>query len=520
MPEVTGETARSVGYNLGPDIPWKPYQNKNQDYKPHTYSTTQSYDRVHEYQKVHEYKHAHEHKYSEYKSSYKPTYREYKLNIKKKEPLLLKPSQPNKVPRKAGKKNYGVLHLCYEQPIGPDIRVKEHKYREYEGRAYEPRYVEYTSSTEPYINRKWTDYRGNIGYVLTPHNHYPFKWGNHDHQNKLDVNDNNIKKESTQTSLSKVNPVVFIKEPIQDKEPDPVEEDETSEVETGLYRDPTLENTPFVEQDNDEDFNAAPLVVTDQVVTPLPTNDPPDDVQNDEDEPDWDEVKSPVPIVAAAAVGSTGGHVAPTRKAENVPEEQPQDARTESTDPVPEVVDNEQSVAPIVVAAAAASQPNNDPVPSTEHVSEEPVEESGRWSSRTTHGAEGNADRSLTPVEAVAAAAVVGGAVASQSDPAPAAPSNAETSDPARTSEAPTSENVAPVAETAAAPVAAVPVVAAAAVVAESSAPTDATVAASTGGRLPPEVVANIEAYNAAHIMEVYIVETITAWKPGRVLIL
>ncbi|XP_021355946.1 fibrous sheath CABYR-binding protein-like isoform X2 [Mizuhopecten yessoensis] len=445
MTRETGGPSRYEGYRLGPDIPWKPYHNKVHEYKPHTYgSTVRPYDRVHEYKKVHEYTRIHEHSYREYTSSYRPKYYEYKLNIQKKPSILVNSPQPPKVVRTSFRKRHGNLYLCYAHPMGPDIRVKEHKYKEYQKGEYQPTYSEYNASTGQYMDTKWTQYNGNVEYVLTPHNHYPLRWGRTEKHN-VDENGNDFTKEPTQTSLSKVKPIVYEEEPVVGNEPDAIEEEEPEIAETGLYRDPTIENTPFVEE-AEEDFYAAPLVITDQVVTPLPIEDQTDEDPEhppQEEPPEQPHMNEEQDIVVpVVAVVTTGGHTAPVQEAEDVPQHQPA----------------KQDTAP---------------------------EESGRWSSLTTHGSEGNADASLTPVEAAVAGAVVGGTQASQPDQPET--TNTEIADTLPVSEAPTTGSAVPEAEVAAAPVEVAPVVAAAAVTAES-APSDAsTVAADSSRRLPPE---------------------------------
>ncbi|XP_061178580.1 proteoglycan 4-like [Saccostrea echinata] len=176
MPDPT-EPLRGPVYGTGPD--YRVHQPTFYSYKAKTYDTVHHYNKAHEPLRVHTYDSYHTYdNIRTYNNIQEYEVKEYKPNFYKapKPPRRVLTPIPA-VERRPRTPDYqwAQLYVCYEEPLGPHIPIKDYENHEYRGREYEPIVTEYKPPKMDSLSRRPALYQGNVEYKLTKENYYPFR---------------------------------------------------------------------------------------------------------------------------------------------------------------------------------------------------------------------------------------------------------------------------------------------------------------------------------------------------------
>ncbi|KAK3108070.1 hypothetical protein FSP39_000650, partial [Pinctada imbricata] len=435
------------------------------------------------------------------------------------------------------------LYKCYEDPIGPERTVRVCPVNDYKNHDYNPAMTEFKGDKVMYMDRRFETYmyKGSVHYTLTNRNFYPYSMLNK-YEHQKDVN-GNVTKEPTVTSLKEVNLhentkndqnaalVATAVVPVENKDNTQIMADSSWDKEELKYEEPATP-LPVREETPKQTMSASHGVQAEDRLTPVNTvvaagaiatvantsdNKKDEIVESDKNEPKSDvqetsktsnnKTNEPVyvaPVAAAAVVAP-----ASTKTASPKPSHSGSASSVRSNKSIAGVPG---SIALAGAVIASDMQPKSNPPPPQNNSLKDTKDEQKPPSE--------NKEKVPSPVPVVplVAAAVVGAnaSTTAPKQPTPAPKQEASQPSPAKSpSPSPPAAMAAPVAATAAAAAAAsqsagpeatkkptpeVPVQEQKNPVMETSNPQNAAKPNSPSKtNLPPEVIATIEAYDAAH---------------------
>lgn len=164
-------------YGTGPD--YRIHQPTFHSYQMKTYDKVHHYDKAHQPLKIHRYDNHHVYdKIRTYNEVQEYTVKEYKPRFYT-APKPPRPRVPTPAPRldrpRTPDYKWAELYFCYEEPLGPDIPLKDYKCHEYRGCEYKPVMKEYKPPKMNTLTGVQGLYQGNVDYKLTKDNYYPFR---------------------------------------------------------------------------------------------------------------------------------------------------------------------------------------------------------------------------------------------------------------------------------------------------------------------------------------------------------
>lgn len=177
MPDLFNPPGEPV-FGTGPD--YQVHKPIFHSFQMRTYDSTHTYNKAHQPLKVHNYNNSHTYnKLRTYDNVREYEVREYKPRFysapKPPPPRIDTPLPPREKRPRTPDYKWAQLYVCYEDPLGPHIPVKDYRCRDYKGRDYKPIMTQYKSPEMDYLSRRSTIYQGNVDYKLTKENYYPFK---------------------------------------------------------------------------------------------------------------------------------------------------------------------------------------------------------------------------------------------------------------------------------------------------------------------------------------------------------
>lgn len=164
-------------YGTGPD--YRIHQPAFHSYQVKTYDKVHHYDKAHQPLKTHRYDNQHVYdKIRTYNEVQEYSVKEYKPRFYT-APKPPRPRVPTPTPRlnrpRTPDYKWAELYHCYEEPLGPDITLKDYKCHEYRGCDYNPVMKEYKPPIMNTLSGVQGLYQGNVHYKLTKDNYYPFR---------------------------------------------------------------------------------------------------------------------------------------------------------------------------------------------------------------------------------------------------------------------------------------------------------------------------------------------------------
>lgn len=177
MPDPSSSSLGPV-YGTGPD--YRIHEPKFHSYQVKTYDNVHHYNKAHLPLQVHRYDSLHTYdKIRTYNDIKDYSVREYKPNFytapKPPAPRVPTPAAPSARRPRTPDYQWAQLTVCYEEPLGPEIPIRDYKCQEYRGHQYQPVRTEYKPPKMNTLSGHHGLYQRSVDYQLTKENYYPFR---------------------------------------------------------------------------------------------------------------------------------------------------------------------------------------------------------------------------------------------------------------------------------------------------------------------------------------------------------